>query len=550
MRKQSSLHILLRLIVLVKPLIGFMVLAIILGVLGYLSAIFIPVLAGIAFTRIIAQQGISIILGLLVACGIMRGVFRYGEQAMNHTIAFRLLAHIRHLVFAKLRVLAPAKLERQDKGHLVTLITNDIELLEVFYAHTISPLFIAIIVCTIMLGIVARYSWLLMVCLLLSYSVIGGVIPVLSSRYSREYGRSFRQGLSVLSSRFLEAIRGNREIRQFHAQTQMIAEINKQTEVLNQQTGKLEKNNGYTAAMVDGAMLLAVVMILLVGMVLVNQGSLSVVHLVLVMIIAMSSFGPVLALGNLAASLQQTLASGERVLNLLDEPVPVEDISGEPDVSFAFAAADNVSFSYDNTTPVLEHVNLQFNSDEIVLILGKSGSGKSTLLKLFMRFWPVSQGEIAINQISLEHINTVNLRAMQSYMSQETVLFTDTIANNIRIGNPDASDEEVIEAAMKASLHEFIMSLEEGYQTRIFAQTRNLSGGEKQRLGLARAFLHKGELLLLDEPTSNLDSLNEAIILQSLRENKAKQCIILVSHRPSTGAIADRIIHMDEGRAS
>ncbi len=263
----------------------------------------------------------------------------------------------------------------------------------------------------------------------------------------------------------------------------------------------------------------------------------------------MSSFGPVSALAALGTTLQSTVASGARVLAIIDEEPETEDISGYDPISFNGAEAKDVTFSYGGED-VLKNYSIKVGTNHITGIVGKSGCGKSTLLKLLMRFWKVGSGDIQISDKSIEEISTDNLRDMESYMTQQTQLFKDTIANNIRIGKLDATDEEVIEACKKASVHGFIMTLPEGYETKVGELGSTLSGGEKQRIGLARAFLHNAPFMLLDEPTSNLDSLNEAVILKSLKEEAKEKTVLLVSHRQSTVRIADEILTMEGGRIS
>jgi ATP-binding cassette subfamily C protein len=271
------------------------------------------------------------------------------------------------------------------------------------------------------------------------------------------------------------------------------------------------------------------------------------------------------ALANLGSTLQNTFAAGNRVLDILDEEPVVEEIAGKENIVFTGASAEHVTFSYDTvdswsrqdekiqkngTETILSDISVEIPNHKIVGITGRSGSGKSTLLKLFMRFWKVQEGNVAISGTSVEQINTENLRDMESFMTQETYLFHDSIRNNLKIAKLDATDEEMMTACKKASVHDFIMSLPNGYDTQVGELGDTLSGGERQRLGLARAFLHDAPFLLLDEPTSNLDSLNEAVILKSLKEEQNGKTIVLVSHRPSTMCIADTVYSVEHGRVS
>ena len=271
--------------------------------------------------------------------------------------------------------------------------------------------------------------------------------------------------------------------------------------------------------------------------------------MLLATIAMMGSFGPVTALSSLSNNLNQTLASGERVLSLLEEEPMVEEIEGEVALSFEGASVEDVTFAYDEEI-ILKDCNINMSQGKVIGICGKSGCGKSTLLKLLMHFWDVNKGNIKISDKNVKEIPTKTLRNTQSYVTQDTELFHDSIANNIAIGKPGAAREEIIDAAKKASIHDMIMSLPNGYDTEVGELGDTLSGGEKQRIGIARAFLHDSSMLLLDEPTSNLDSLNEGIILKSLKEESKGRTVVLVSHRESTMGIADEVYHMDAGRVS
>ena len=271
--------------------------------------------------------------------------------------------------------------------------------------------------------------------------------------------------------------------------------------------------------------------------------------MLLATIAMMGSFGPVTALSSLSNNLNQTLASGERVLSLLEEEPMVEESEGEADISFEGASVEDVTFAYDEEV-ILKDCNINMKQGKVIGICGKSGCGKSTLLKLLMRFWDVNKGNIKISEENVKEIPTKTLRNTQSYVTQETELFHDSIANNIAIGKQGAAREEIIKAAQKASIYDMIMSLPNGYDTEVGELGDTLSGGEKQRIGIARAFLHDSQMLLLDEPTSNLDSLNEGIILKSLKEESKGRTVVLVSHRESTMGIADDVYHMDAGRVS
>ena len=548
----SKVKVLFRMLALVKPLAGFMVLAVTLGTLGFLTAQFIPILGGYAvLTGLGMETGITFktVEILLLVFAVLRAIFRFSEQRTNHYIAFTLLAIIRDRVFKALRRLCPAKLEGRDKGDLISLITSDVELLEVFYAHTISPICIAIVTETIMCIYIGSFHPILGVVALIAFLIVGVVLPVIISKRSGTLGDDLRNEAGSLSAHMLESIRGLDETLQYHGGEKRLNEITDKTNELSAKQGVLNRLTGTNMALANTFIWLSDIAMLGTCLVLYNSGKVGFDGFVIPMIALMSSFGPVTALSALGTTLQSTVASGARVLSIIDEVPETEDVTGKEEISFAGAEAESVTFGYGNTK-VLKDVSLKVSKDEIVGIVGPSGCGKSTLLKLFMRFWKTGKGNINISGTNVEDINTSNLRDMESYMTQETQIFKDTIANNIRIGKLGATDEEVTEACKKASIHDFIMTLPKGYDTEVGELGSTLSGGERQRIGLARAFLHNAPFMLLDEPTSSLDSLNEVVILKALKESAKDKTVLLVSHRPSTMCIADRTLSMDGGRVS
>jgi ATP-binding cassette subfamily C protein len=552
MKKQSKARILFRMLKLVKPLTGFMVLAVVLGTLGFLTAEFIPILGGEAILiglGLQAKLSWNTIVYLLLSFAILRAIFRLSEQRTNHYIAFTLLAIIRDRVFQALRRLCPAKLEGKDKGDLISLITSDVELLEVFYAHTISPICIAIVSETIMCLFIGSFHPLLGLVALVAFLLVGAVLPMIISKRSGTTGDELRAESGQLSAHMLESIRGIDDTLQYSFGEKRLREISDKTRVLSERQGSLSKLTGTNMAIANMLILISDIVMLVVCTMLYQNGQVEFDGFLIPMIALMSSFGPVTALAALGTTLQSTVASGARVLAIIDEEPETEDITGKAPVDFTGAEVKKVSFAYAGEN-VLNDISVKVPPGKIIGIVGKSGCGKSTLLKLLMRFWNVGEGDISVSGKNINEINTDNLRDMESYMTQETQLFKDTIANNIRIGKLDASEEEVVEACKKASLHDFIMTLPKGYETEVGELGSTLSGGERQRIGLARAFLHNAPFMLLDEPTSNLDSLNEAVILKSLKEEIKEKTVILVSHRESTMRIADETLAMEGGRVS
>lgn len=545
---RNGLKVMYKLIGLVLPLLHVMVAAITMGVIGFLTAIFIIVLGGVGLLNILgfatALSLKQVIIGIVI-CAVLRGILRYAEQGSNHYIAFKLLALIRHKVFVKLRKLAPAKLEGKDKGNLISIITTDTELLEVFYAHTISPIIIAFIISVIMTIFIGRYNIFLGVIALVAYFIVGVIIPVWSSNQGDETGQQYRDEMGDLNSYFLSSVRGINDIIQYGVGKERLDEINRRTDELETKQKLLIKQEGSNRAVTDTAILLCSMAMLFAGCILYTKGEVNFIQVIIPLIALMSSFGPVVAISNLSNNLFHTIAAGNRVLDLLEEEPAVEEVNGNDVTEFADMKLKNVSFSYDEEV-ILEDFNMDIKQNKIIGIYGKSGCGKSTLLKLLMRFWEVDNGSITIGGKNINEINTSDLRKMQSFVTQDTYLFNDTIANNIGIAKENATMEEIIAAAKKASIHDFIMSLPNGYDSKVGELGGNLSGGEKQRIGIARAFLHDAPMILLDEPTSNLDSLNEGIILKSLMESKENKTIIIVSHRKSTMNIADVVLDVEK----
>ena len=550
MKKRSGFTVMVRLAGLVKPLAGFMVLAVAMGLAGHLCASFLTIFGAYGVLEVLgpgAPLSLPALFAAMVIFALLRGALRYGEQTCNHYIAFKLLALIRDKVFRALRRLCPAKLEGRDKGDLISVITSDIELLEVFYAHTISPIAIAVLFCAVLCLFLGSFHWALGLLALAAYLVVGVVIPVLTSRFSGDDGLRFRNGAGELSSYVLDSLRGLDEIRQYGQGRQRLEGMAARSDALARDEELMKRTAGHNTACTNAVILLFDLAMLFVSVLLCLRGAVDFAGVVLSTVALMSSFGPVVALANLGSTLQNTFAAGNRVLDLLEEPPAVQDVTGREEVPFTGAQVSHVTFSYGEET-ILEDLSLAIPEGSITGIVGRSGSGKSTLLKLLMRFWQTRQGSITISDRPIDEINTQNLRGMESYVTQETVLFHDSIRSNLRIAKRDATDAEIEQACRKASVHDFIMSLPQGYDTPVGELGDTLSGGERQRLGLARAFLHDAPLMLLDEPTSNLDSLNEAVILRSLREERQGKTVVLVSHRASTMWVADTVWSVENGR--
>ena len=550
--RRSGARIMASLVVLLGSLSYIMILAVLNGSLGFVTAMGVTVFGAVGVAKALGDPvalSYGLIVDLGVGCGVIRGFLRYIEQYSNHYIAFRLLAAFRDKIFGALRVLCPAKLESKQKGSIIAMITSDIETLEVFYAHTISPICIAVLVSTavfLFVGLVS--SWYLALVALAGFLFIGIVVPLISSGRLKESGVKYRAEFASFSAYFLDSIKGIKDIVLNNAGKEREEEVNRRSDILLGETKKMKHNITRAGSAIELTVSVFILAALAVGIVLVKNDRLTVGRMIIGMVTVFSSFGPVIAVGGLPGNLTQTFASGDRVLNLLAEKPAVEAVKNGKDFDYENLKVEDLSFSYDGQTEVLKDVKMHAEKGEIIGIVGESGCGKSTFLKLLMRFWERSGGEIDYDSIDIDRINTDSLLKNVTMVSQTTYLFEESIEDNLRIAKPDATQAEIEDACKKAAVHDFIMTLPDGYKTQVTALGDNLSAGEKQRIGLARAFLRGSELILLDEPTSNVDSINEGIILKALKDQKNRKSIILVSHRESTMAIADRIYKVENGK--
>ena len=543
-RNRSGFAVMAGLIGMIKPMLGIMLLAVLMGCIGNLLATFITVLGGYGLLTVTGYYGkmsLTLIITLMAVFAVLRGVLRYAEQACNHFIAFKLLARIRHQVFTALRKLSPAKLDGSEKGNLISIITSDIELLEVFYAHTISPIAITFITSVVMCIYLGSMSVVFAVIAFCLYLIVGVLIPLWNGRMGSAYGKNYRDAFGRLNTTVLDNLYGLEETIQYGRQAERMMAMSEQNDKLEQVNQTLKNQERTQRIVTDWVILASGIVMAYAGSYLVNRGAVEGYEAVIAVIAIMSSFGPTAALSALSNNLNQTLACGNRVLNLLGEEPVVCDVENGTGFQAGDIDCENISFSYEDK-PVLSDFSQVFEQNKIHGILGKSGCGKSTLLKLLMRFYETDGGNIRYGVDNVNAINTESLRKHIAYVTQETFLFHDTIENNIKVAKADATREEVIEAAKKASVHEFICSLPNGYETNVAELGSSLSGGERQRIGIARAFLHDCEVIFLDEPTSNIDSLNEGMILKSLQAEKEEKTILLVSHRRSTMGITDEMM--------
>ena len=553
MQSRSNARVIWRMLGLVRPLSGFMVISVLCGVAGFCCATFLPVLAVWEACSIVLRQepplSLGVCLGTLALMALLRGILRYAEQICNHYIAFKLLAHIRSEIFASLRRLAPARLSGVDRGSLISTLTSDIELLEVFFAHTISPVCIAALMLVVMVAFTGSFAWQLGLVMLVAQLVVGAVVPIMVFRVSGNGGRVVRDRAAGLSTFVLDGLRGLTEVLQFDVGASRLRTLDERSRRLAGAQRAISAVGSTGSAAADAAIAAFSLAELLVGVNLHMAGVVDASAVAISAAAMLGSFGPAVALASLGSTLQGTLAAAHRVIDVLEEEPVVEEVSEGDTISFGGAAAKNASFSYGRKR-ILDNVTVEIPKGSIVGIAGKSGSGKSTLCRLMMRFWDVDRGQISISDQRIDTIRTDNLRDMEALVEQDTYLFHQSVRDNLLIAKPHAIQSELDAACRAASVYDFIMGLPEGYDAEVGELGDTISGGERQRLGLARAFLHDAPLLILDEPTSNLDSLNEGIILCSLDRQRRKRTVLLVSHRASTMAVADRVYSMDSGRVS
>lgn len=550
MKRRSGFQIMARLIVELKPLAPVMLITIGMGVLGFLAAIAIATFGAVALGVLIGEVTsftFKSAVIVMIVCAVLRGLLRYCEQLSGHYIAFKILVILRDKIFTVLRRLAPAKLEGKEKGNLISLITSDIELLEVFYAHTIAPITIAIITNAIISIILFRINPWFGILGAVFFLIVGFAIPYLSSKMAKEAGVEYRNNFGQSNSYILDSLRGLKEILLFNGGQRRLNSINEKSRELNKSLSKIKDHEGVIRGVTDLTIMLAILTFVGTGFGLLIADSISFIETVIAVVIVASSFGPVVALSNLSNNLVHTFACAERLFALLDEEPNVEEVAGDKKVEANSIKFKDVEFSYPGRQEkILDDISININKGDKIALIGESGIGKSTFIKLIMRFWDVNSGRIDIDGINLKDIPTKSLRSSQTLVSQETYLFNESIEDNIKIGNLNASREEVIEAAKKASIHDFIEKLPKGYDTKAGELGGMLSSGEKQRIGLARAFISNGDVLILDEPTSNLDTLNESEILRSIKENCEEKIIILISHRKSTTSVCNKVYKLEK----
>ncbi|MBC1862645.1 ABC transporter ATP-binding protein [Listeria welshimeri] len=528
----------------VKPLRWKMILAILLGIISNLSVILISLVGVYGIIAVISNETLNPYKWLLVmvGCGVIRGLARYAEQYLNHDIAFRLLAIIRARIFATLRKLGPARLSGKKSGDLITAITTDVEALEVFFAHTISPVFIALGTTIVTVGFLGTYHIWLALILLLGQVFVGVILPMVSYKRNKKIGTAYQKELVSLNQMVMENIASLQDIFQFNLGKERLTKLTNQGEKLNQQYQKRIHQGSDLQILSEWVLIGTATIILVIG----SFWQLPLETVFIGTVLSLSSFGSVLALNALGTALLTTFASGKRLYALTEE-IPVVSFDGSLELTdFESAKMDKVRFSHEGKQPILNGLSFTLSKGKWLGIGGESGSGKSTLVKLLMRYWD-PDGQVKLNERALPEMTEASLHRLEGVMEQTTFLFEDTISNNIRLGKKDASLEEVKEASRKAAIDKWIETLPEGYVTVIGGQSRDVSDGERQRIGLARLFLHNAPLLLLDEPTSNLDYINEQAILNTLRSEVQGKTVLVISHRATTLDLAEEQLFLENG---
>lgn len=493
----------------------------------------------------------SLWAGLAIGFGVMKGPMRYLEQYLNHNLAFHMLAETRHHIYFALERLSPAKLEEKKSGDLLSLMTADIETLEIFYAHTISPVFIAfftLVTFFLVCGLLGNFVFAGIY--VLFYVLIGVVMPWLSFKYIGNRGQLYRKDYSSFASFLMENLSSTWAITIAQKEKEKLQEVQSRSEEINKVSRELRWRS-YVMTRSNQFIL---------GIASLVFAILSIHHLIsfpdsyliplMGLLVLPGAFRPALALGALPGNLANTFASTERYLNLLDEkPLVEEQTKGKELQKIDSINFDQVSFTYPGEErAILDDVTLDLKAEGIIGIKGKSGSGKSTILKLLLRHRDVNEGKLLYDQTNIKDINSISLRKEISMMDQSTILFQETLRENMKEGKEDATDEEIIKAMEQAKISSLLTSLPKGLDTYLDSEKLTISTGEKQRLGLARILLRNPQIILLDEPTSNVDNTTEQELLKTFKELSKSKTLILVSHRPMTLTIADKVYDLKNGR--
>ncbi len=531
-----TLTIVKRLLRLARPFKRILALSIIAGFLGNLAVIGMFAASAKAAAAVLRNEPPLPFIAAALLCGIMRGPLRLGEHYWGHDTAFRLLASLRISIFTALQKIAPAGVIDKQNGEVLSAVIGDIEQIEVFFAHTISPVIVGFGISVTVLVHILLTDPILAAVLLPWHLFLGTVVPLISIKWMRKTGRAYRRGLSAVQASLLENLQGLKTLMLLKQDIPRLNTVLKKADTVESSRKTIVLHEGLMAAVSDAVVLLAVLTMLAAAAVSVMTNRIDPETAVYLTVLTLTSFGPLIQLTILSSTLSSTFSSAGRIFSLLDQKPAVVDtrcakksnrINGSPSLQ-------DVTFSYPQTSsPVLQAQNISFLKGRITSIGGKSGMGKSTLLYLVMRFWDPESGEVRIHDTSVKHFFLQDLYRNISYISQDTFIFNTTVYENISIARPDAAEEEVYKAAQAAAVHREILQFPDGYRTKVGENGTSLSSGQRQRIGLARAFLQDTRILLLDEPTSNLDALNQKHILSSITETCREKTVLLVSHQES-----------------
>lgn len=546
---KDSLRLVARLINFMRKLLPVILLAVFFAVFGFLITVYIPAkIISLGFDAVNGEKVKIISLIILVVLAISRGLFRYGEHYFGHYVAFKVLADFRREIFSKLRRLAPSKLDSQDSGALLKLIGEDVEALEVFFAHTLAPITTGTIVSIILIIYYLQYNILLALIAVIVYFTLAVIIPNIFSNKLKPHLEVQQKYRKSYTSYFLESLRGMKDLLQLGVEKERFKNLSKESRIVNKKERNVAKLNFLQFSYSFLTIGFGVLAFAFVDFILVNKNVISVKDAVITFVVFSSSFAPFLELSRLPLGLGRALQAAKQTFSLLDENEPVGNDGSKEIEKINEIKFENVDFSYPKRDKMIfENLNLHFEDEKIVGLVGESGSGKSTLMKIVMKWYMAKSGKISLNEEDILEIDSRKLQEKIAYIPQFPQIFSQTIRENLVLGNDKITDEEIIEIAEKCRLKDVILSTENGLDTKINSEKVIFSSGEMQRLELMRALLKRADVYIFDEPTSNLDTLNESIILNLIKEN-CKGMVFLISHRMSTVSFSDVVYRVENGK--
>ena len=546
---KDSLRLVARLINFMKKLLPVILLAVFFAVFGFLITVYIPAkIISLGFDALNGEKVKIISLIVLVVLAISRGLFRYGEHYFGHYVAFKVLADFRREIFSKLRRLAPSKLDSQDSGALLKLIGEDVEALEVFFAHTLAPITTGTIVSIVLIIYYLQYDILLGLIAFLVYFTLVVIIPNVFSNKLKPHLEVQQKYRKSYTSYFLESLRGMKDLLQLGVEKDRFKNLSQESRIVNKKERNVAKLNFLQFSFSFLTIGFGVLVFSLVNFLLVNNNVISVKDAVITLVVFSSSFAPFLELSRLPLGLGRALQAAKQTFSLLDENEPVGNDGSKEIEKINEIKFENVDFSYPKSDKMIfENLNLLFEDEKIVGLVGESGSGKSTLMKMVMKWYMAKSGKIFLNEEDIMGIDSRKLQEKIAYIPQFPQIFSQTIRENLVLGNDKITDEEILEIAEKCRLKDVILSTENGLDTKINSEKIIFSSGEMQRLELMRALLKRADVYIFDEPTSNLDTLNESIILNLIKEN-CKGMVFLISHRMSTVSFSDVVYRVENGK--